>query len=113
MLFNKIYTEAVFILYTLGELIKYTIAKAYRVGARERCRKPNRNPNCKLRKMSSFLRFYLTKRILVGIMVATEFGKPTDGADYAEPLKGAFGYETIASIVFTIGLGWIIAKGKW
>ena len=46
-------------------------------------------------------------------MVATEFGEPTDGADYAEPIKGAFGYEAIASIVFTIGLGRIIAKGEW
>ena len=46
-------------------------------------------------------------------MVATEFGKPTDGADYAEPLKGAFGRKAIASVIFTTGLGWNVAKGKW
>lgn len=54
---------------------------------RGRARGRWREPNRKLRiKMSSFLRFYLTKRIFGGIIVATEFGKPTDGADYAEPI---------------------------
>lgn len=37
--------------------------------------------------MSSFLRFYLTKPMRSGIIVATVLGKPTDGADYAEPIK--------------------------
>lgn len=54
---------------------------AYCVGARE-----SGVVNCG-KKMSSFLRFYLTKPNLGGIMGATEFGKPTDVADYAEPIK--------------------------
>lgn len=37
--------------------------------------------------MSSFLRFCLTKRFWLGIIGATGLGKPTDGADYAEPIK--------------------------
>lgn len=97
---NNIYTWAVLILYTRRNLFEYTMRIAYCVGARESrvvnrklwVLKPNRKPNRKLRwrksklKIKSNFGFYLTKRIFGGIMVATEFGKPTDGADYAEPI---------------------------